>query len=120
MGGTETNKNQYPFVAAIRYLKPPSKNPVLQKPFCGATIITRRHAVTAAHCTKPVKPEKIGLVVGVHNMAKSKYTSVLWLICCINFNSKVRISDFTFSYFFAKQSVFISNMFTFLMDNLRI
>lgn len=45
--------------------------------FCGATIIGRHHALTAARCLTDVNPFQIALLVGDHDMtsiSKSKKT----------------------------------------------
>uniref|UniRef100_A0AB38ZE85 Venom S1 protease 11 n=1 Tax=Ectomocoris sp. TaxID=3104572 RepID=A0AB38ZE85_9HEMI len=58
--GTETQMNEFPFMAGIRT----KASPFI---FCGGTIITTFHVLTAAHCTDPRKYEKLAVVVGAHN-----------------------------------------------------
>lgn len=40
--------------------------------FCGASIITTHHALTAVHCTIAYKGQKIYLAVGEHNLLSGK------------------------------------------------
>uniref|UniRef100_A0AB38ZEE0 Venom S1 protease 41 n=1 Tax=Ectomocoris sp. TaxID=3104572 RepID=A0AB38ZEE0_9HEMI len=61
VGGKEATPNEYPFVA---YLK--IKHDM--EPLCGASIITRFHALTAAHCTFPFKGIPFTVAVGVHDI----------------------------------------------------
>lgn len=68
VGGKETKVNEYPMMAGLYYV--PRK--VL---FCGGTVITRWHIVTAAHCVQPVLhvPEDVQVVLGEHDQSKSEY-----------------------------------------------
>ncbi|XP_024218992.1 chymotrypsin-1 isoform X2 [Halyomorpha halys] len=46
--------------------------------FCGASILTQRHAITAAHCTYPLKPNtSISVVAGAHDKRKINQRSVV-------------------------------------------
>uniref|UniRef100_A0AB38ZE87 Venom S1 protease with CUB domain 3 n=1 Tax=Ectomocoris sp. TaxID=3104572 RepID=A0AB38ZE87_9HEMI len=65
IGGKEAEPNEYPFMAALI-----SKEVGL--PFCGVSIITKYHGLTAAHCTdKLLKYEVEGaILVGEHDYTK--------------------------------------------------
>uniref|UniRef100_A0A146LH04 Venom serine protease n=1 Tax=Lygus hesperus TaxID=30085 RepID=A0A146LH04_LYGHE len=74
VGGKETKVNEYPMMAGLFY----TPRNVL---FCGGTVITRWHVVTAAHCVEPVLhvPEDVQIVLGEHDQSKvdeSPYTKV--------------------------------------------
>uniref|UniRef100_A0AB38ZE83 Venom S1 protease 22 n=1 Tax=Ectomocoris sp. TaxID=3104572 RepID=A0AB38ZE83_9HEMI len=72
VGGTTTGEFEYPMMAGVVY----RDTNIL---FCGATIITQRHVVTAAHCSTAFvdKPHQIGIHVGHHNYQKVKSKSKL-------------------------------------------
>lgn len=40
--------------------------------YCGATIISQRYVITAAHCLENRNGEKIGVVVGEHDTTTGK------------------------------------------------
>ncbi|XP_058460908.1 venom serine protease-like [Malaya genurostris] len=61
VGGESTQPNEYPMAAAIIEIS--SKSLV-----CGATIITDRHSLTAAHCVSGRSISNSALLVGDHNM----------------------------------------------------
>ncbi|XP_058834513.1 venom serine protease-like [Topomyia yanbarensis] len=61
VGGESTQPNEFPMTAAIIEIS--SKSLV-----CGATIITDRHALTAAHCISGRSISNSALLVGDHNM----------------------------------------------------
>lgn len=47
--------------------------------YCGATIIARTYAVTAAHCVTDRQMDQLGLLVGDHNYQISKLlVAVCW------------------------------------------
>lgn len=62
VGGTETGINEYPMMAGL-------VDGIKQELFCGATIISKSYALTAAHCLMQVQPRKIGLLVGDHDIS---------------------------------------------------
>ncbi|CAH1397117.1 unnamed protein product [Nezara viridula] len=73
VGGRESRANAYPFMAALTFTD--------GQPFCGATILTRRHAITAAHCTADIKDKikELRLLVGAHdirNAVRDQYIPV--------------------------------------------
>lgn len=69
VGGTETGVNEFPMMAGL-----------IQAPtvavYCGATIIARSYAVTAAHCLTDRQVSQIGLLVGDHNYLQSEWRTL--------------------------------------------
>lgn len=69
VGGNETKRGQWPFMAALLL---ESTNQF----FCGGSIITTSHVLTAAHCIQekhfddPFEPNEIVVVLGRHNISR--------------------------------------------------
>nr|QHB21583.1 venom S1 protease 6 [Platymeris rhadamanthus] len=88
VGGVEAGQHEFPMIAGIVY----KDTSIL---FCGSTIVTRKHIVTAAHCAIPFvdKPHQIGIHVGHHNFHKvkkqTKLKDVEKVITHEKFNPKV-------------------------------
>ncbi|XP_073987275.1 venom serine protease 34-like isoform X1 [Rhodnius prolixus] len=61
VGGDEVERNEFPFMVGIRTQRSPFV-------FCGGTIISAHHVLTAAHCTEPKRSEKLAVTVGDHNI----------------------------------------------------
>lgn len=75
VGGQETVINQYPSMAGI-------VDADERRIFCGATIISNIHAISAAHCSLGRKVTRMALIVGEHDVligTETAYT-VLHLI----------------------------------------
>merc|ERR1712242_161785 len=70
VGGVETEANEYPWQVGL-------VSPGESAPYCGGSIITRSHVLTAAHCvvninTGNVKdPDSIQVLVGAHDTTDS-------------------------------------------------
>nr|QHB21569.1 venom S1 protease 24 [Platymeris rhadamanthus] len=64
VGGRETEINEFPFIAGIRTQFSPFV-------FCGGTIISAYHVLTAAHCIEPRRHEDFAVVLGDHNVYDS-------------------------------------------------
>nr|ATU82487.1 venom S1 protease 15 [Lethocerus distinctifemur] len=76
VNGVEAGVNQYPYMAGLGFIHPLQKERLLGV-FCGATIVTGYHALTAAHCTYDDHVAPIGIVVGEHDLSnelESGYT----------------------------------------------
>merc|ERR1719369_1858482 len=61
VGGVETEVNEYPWQVAL-------VSPNGRSPFCGGTLISDRHVVTAAHCTvnSASTPDGVRVLLGEH------------------------------------------------------
>nr|ABR27829.1 salivary trypsin [Triatoma infestans] len=80
IGGEETNVNEYPMMAGLFY-KPK------ELLFCGGSIITQYHILTAAHCTQPFEEDvrDIQIVSGEHDQDKVDESSSTVYIDVLNF-----------------------------------
>ncbi|XP_001657965.2 venom serine protease 34 [Aedes aegypti] len=73
VGGTETLVNEFPMMAGVVDVASGAGI------FCGATIITNYHALTAAHCPTGHSISNLALLVGDHNIstgAESTYAAL--------------------------------------------
>lgn len=61
MQGEETDENEYPWHAGLVFIDE-------WKPFCGATIISNKYVLTAAHCTMWFPSADFEVVVGEHDV----------------------------------------------------
>ncbi|XP_011879072.1 PREDICTED: venom serine protease 34-like [Vollenhovia emeryi] len=68
VGGMETGVNEYPMMAGL-------VDPFQRDVFCGATIISERHVITAAHCLTDRNPNNIGVLVGDHDLSTGADTN---------------------------------------------
>ena len=61
VGGVETEVNEYPWQVAL-------VSPNGRSPFCGGTLISDRHVMTAAHCTvgQAASPSGLRVLLGEH------------------------------------------------------
>ncbi|KAG5895347.1 hypothetical protein JTB14_003144 [Gonioctena quinquepunctata] len=68
VGGQETLVNEFPSMAGL--VDSSTKNV-----FCGATIISTRYVLTAAHCLLNVQQVNLGVLVGDHNISSGYDTT---------------------------------------------
>ncbi|KAK9510641.1 hypothetical protein O3M35_005379 [Rhynocoris fuscipes] len=69
VGGVEAGVNEYPFPILLAFESS-------LEPFCGGSIITPYHVLTAAHCTDPFMGRaKLAVIVGEHDIRTQKETS---------------------------------------------
>ncbi|XP_015596057.1 venom serine protease 34 isoform X2 [Cephus cinctus] len=79
VGGTQTGVNEYPMMAGLI----DSTQRIL---YCGATIISVKHVITAAHCVVGKSAGQLGVLVGDHDISTGSDT---------NASSLHRVSSFT-------------------------
>jgi len=60
VGGQDADPNEWPWLAAIMYR-------TSKKSFCGATLISDTHVITAAHCVDMLKPADLRVRVGEYS-----------------------------------------------------
>uniref|UniRef100_A0AB38ZEC7 Venom S1 protease 35 n=1 Tax=Ectomocoris sp. TaxID=3104572 RepID=A0AB38ZEC7_9HEMI len=68
VNGKEAGVNEYPFPILLIFTED-------NFPFCGGSIITPYHVLTAAHCTNPYYDERLSVVVGEHDIRTRKETT---------------------------------------------
>jgi len=61
----ETGVNEYPMMAGL-------VDPFLRDVFCGATIISVKYVLTAAHCLTNRNTSNVGVLVGDHDLSTGK------------------------------------------------
>merc|ERR1712128_59037 len=69
VGGVETEVNEYPWQVAL-------VSRTGRSPFCGGTLISNRHVMTAAHCTAGSSPSQMRILLGEHRTDDSTQIKV--------------------------------------------
>jgi len=89
VGGQETEEHEYPWqVGLVRRDE--------HIPWCGGTLISSTHVLTAAHCTEGSAASSIRVLLGEHNIADSVYNrvDVAEIINHPNYNSQTLDNDY--------------------------
>lgn len=73
VGGDEANPDDFLWMAAIIKSKPKEGE---AKPFCGGSLITRRHILTAAHCLEGLAPRDVLVRLGSYDFDDSTASSL--------------------------------------------
>uniref|UniRef100_A0AB38ZEI5 Venom S1 protease 13 n=1 Tax=Oncocephalus sp. TaxID=2944721 RepID=A0AB38ZEI5_9HEMI len=84
--GIDAGKYEYPWSVSLQY-----KHSKFH--FCGGSIITPYHILTAAHCISKKAPGDILVVMGSNNRSDSRISSVVKKIYEHNYNRKTFIND---------------------------
>merc|ERR1712027_242517 len=69
VGGVETEANEYPWQVAL-------VSSSGSRPFCGGTLISNQHVLTAAHCTAGSTASNIAVLVGEHRIDDNLYNRI--------------------------------------------
>jgi len=69
VGGVATEANEYPWQVAL-------VSSSGSRPFCGGTLISNTHVLTAAHCTAGSSAGSISVLVGEHRIDDNSFTRV--------------------------------------------
>merc|ERR1719319_47758 len=90
VGGQETEVHEYPWQVGL-------VSPNGRSPWCGGTLISSTHVMTAAHCTAGNSASNIRVLLGEHNIADNTFNrvDVAEIIQDPNYDSQSTNSDFS-------------------------
>jgi len=69
VGGAETEQNEYPWQVGL-------VSAGGSRPWCGGTLISPQHVLTAAHCTAGSSPSSIAVLLGEHRIDDGSFNKV--------------------------------------------
>ena len=75
VGGSEAHPHSRPWQVSLVYID------FDKEPFCGGTLITDEHVLTAAHCTHNLFADEIGVVVGEHDWTDDSHGTLVSVLC---------------------------------------
>ncbi|XP_028045765.1 venom serine protease 34 isoform X2 [Monomorium pharaonis] len=79
VGGLETGVNEYPMMAGL-------VDSLQKDVYCGATIISKKHVLTAAHCLTDKDTSSVGVLVGDHDLSTGADTNASHLLTVSKFD----------------------------------
>ncbi|XP_063231410.1 trypsin-like isoform X2 [Bacillus rossius redtenbacheri] len=68
IGGEEAEDSQFPYIVSLRWQG---------SHFCGGSVISARHVLTAAHCMDAVDPSEVYVVMGTTSLANIVYLATI-------------------------------------------
>ncbi|XP_020282728.1 venom serine protease 34-like [Pseudomyrmex gracilis] len=78
VGGTQTGVNEYPMMAGLVDFR-------RREIYCGATIISQQHLLTAAHCLTNRNASSVGVIVGEHDVTTGAESNATQLYTVFKF-----------------------------------
>lgn len=77
VGGAETGVNEYPMMVGI-------VDALIRQVFCGGTIVSSHHILTAAHCVTNRQIGNLGVLIGDHDLttSKEKFFNIYSILMC--------------------------------------
>merc|ERR1712121_35019 len=90
VGGQETEVNEYPWQVGLVSSRG-------RRPFCGGSLISNQHVLTAAHCTAGGSTASIRVLLGEHDTSDSvaKIVTISAITNHPNYNSRTFNNDFS-------------------------
>jgi len=100
VGGQETEEHEYPWQVGL-------VSRGRTTPWCGGSLISERHVLTAAHCTEDLSPRRIQVLLGEHRINDGEFTRVN--VANINDDPNYDFPDGDFSILTLRQPVTFSS-----------
>ena len=68
VGGHDVGRNSFPYASGLLFRSQSRKHRQPSQPYCGGTLITDRHILTAAHCLKNWTAKELSVDVGDYDL----------------------------------------------------